>query len=319
MTATPNLDPTPEVQEKCRTILQTWQAGDLEFEKASAELRNIQEDAKMRANLPDEARVEFVFGFMQGYRANLVLAEKHFQQAREMYEAIGDRARHLSCILNLGEIARQRGDFTRAHRLFDEAYDTAKTMEGELDTQTIALSNKGQALLSAGNAADAQEALEFAYDLYEQLPEDKQSPSLLIEIQQGLAMIYLAKADIEKAWSAAKEALHFAHEVNQPLPLGMANRTMAEILTELAQIPAEDREKFPLDIDSYFQESMQAFQSISAEGEMARTMFAQAKSLGKRGRQLQAARRLQEAIIIFSRLGMVNDATKAAELQSQIF
>lgn len=299
--------------------MQTWQAGELEFEKASAELRNIQQDAKMRANLPDEARVEFVFGFMQGYRANLILAEKHFQQAREIYESIGDQARHLSCILNLGEIARQRGDFSRAHRLFDEAYDTAKMIEDELDTQTMALTNKGQALLSVGKSNDAQEALEFAYDLYEQLPLDKKSPSLLIEIQQGLAMIYLGNGDIERAWSAAKQALYFAREVNQPLPLGMANRTMAEILTELEQIPAEDREEFPLDIDSYFQEAMQAFQSIGAEGEMARTMFAQAKSLGKRGRQLQAARRLQEAIIIFSRLGMVDDATKAAELQSEIF
>lgn len=314
-----NIDPTPEVQEKCQTILQTWQAGELEFDQASAELHTIQQDAKMRGNLPDEARVEFVFGFIQGYRANLVLAEKHFLQAREMYEQIGDQPRHLSSILNLGEIARQRGDFTRAHRLFDQAYDTAKTMEDELDTQVISLANKGQALLSVGKSSEAQDALETAYDLYVQLAEDKQLPSLVIEIQQGLAMIYLENANIDKAWSAAKQVLYFARDVNQPLPLGMANRTMAEILIQLEQIPVEDAEEFPLDIDSYFQEAMQAFQSIGAEGEMARTLFAQAKSLGKRGRQLQAARRLQEAIIMFSRLGMVDDATKAAELQSEIF
>lgn len=319
MTNKVNIDPTPEFQEKCTIIMRAWQAGDLEFEKASANLRNLQQDARDRTYLPDEARAEFIFGFMQGYRSNLTLSEKHFQQAREMYANIGDQARHLSCVLNLGEIARQRGDFGRAHRLFDEAYDTAKTMDDELDTQTIALANKGQALFSVGKSEQAQEALEIAYDLYEQLPEDKQNPSILIEVQQCLALIYLERDDIEKAWFSAKQAFYFAREANQPLPIGLANRIMAEILTELQEIPVEDRDDFPLDVDSYFQEAMQAFQSLDAEGERARTMFAQAKSLGKRGRQLQAARRLQEATIIFSRLGMVDDATKAAELQSQIF
>lgn len=319
MTEHTNFDPTPEVQEKCRDILQEWQAGNLEFDDASAQLRNIQANAKLQGNIPDEARVEFVFGFIQGYRANLVLAEKHFSQAKELYASINDDARHLSCILNLGEIARQRGDFTKAHRLFDEAYANAKVMDDQWRAQTMALANKGQALISVNKLEDAQISLEQAYDLYEQLPEDQQLPALLIEIQQGLATIYLQNGDFVQAWEASKHAFRLATEADQPLAVGMANRALAETLTELGEIPDEDRDEFPLDIDSYFQEAMQAFRSIGAEGETARAMFSQAKSLGKRGRQIQAARRLQEAIIIFSRLGMVDDATKAAELQSEIF
>jgi tetratricopeptide (TPR) repeat protein len=313
-------EPTPEFLERVNTIMEAWRSGSLPFEDASAQIRQLRVEAQRSSHIPNEARAEFVMGYLQGYRTNLTLAEKHFQQARELFQQVQNQARVLSCTLNLGEVARQRGDFNRAYRLFDEAYEIGIEI-GEISTATIALSNKGLALLSTGRLEDAQYALETARTMLDDWSENERGRivGLINELHQGLATVYLQKGQIKSAWEHAKFNLRLAKEVNQPLALGYANRSVADILTELGALSDEDAAEFNLDIDSYYQEALQAFRSIDAEGEVARTIYAQAHSLAQRGRNLHAARRLQEAVIMFSRLGMVNDATKAADLQSQIF
>jgi tetratricopeptide (TPR) repeat protein len=260
-----------------------------------------------------------ILGVMQGYRANFNLGLQHFERARDLFQKLNNVNRMMTCVLNIGEIYRQMGDFNRAQRFLGEAYDMA-VEEKNLRTQTIALANRGQALVQMGRYDEALELLEKAYLQY---PEwgDLQNPDtdLLAELHHALARVYLAHGIVEAAWQQGKESYQMAQKSNKPMAIGFANRTMAEVLTALNGIPAEDAEQFPLDIDSYFQQAQQAFREIGLEGELARTMFAQAKSLSERGRRVQAARRLQQAIILFSKLGMVDDASKAAELQTEIF
>lgn len=315
---TVDVEPTEEFNQQCVDAVNQWQAGDLSFEVAANKLRTLKREVEGK-HMANEARAEMILGVMHGYRANFNLGLQHFEHARDLFIKLGNQQRVMTCVLNIGETYRQMGDFSRAQRFLGDAYQMAVDQDN-LRTQTIALSNRGQALVQMGRYDEALELLEKAYLEY---PEwgDVQNPDtdLLAEIHHALARIYLEKGIVEAAWQQGKESYQMAQHSNKPMSVGFANRTMAEVLTALDGIPAEDEENFPLDIDSYFQQAQQAFREIALEGELARTMFAQAKSLSTRGRRVQAARRLQEAIILFSKLGMVDDASKAAELQTEIF
>lgn len=97
---------------------------------------------------------------------------------------------------------------------------------------------------------------------------------------------------------------------------GYANRALAEIIS-VNPVPPMDK-RFVNDPNVYFQAANDAFLEIHAEGEVARTIYAHALSLLRAGRQMMAARKLQLAMIIFTRLGMVDDAARAAETQLEV-
>jgi hypothetical protein len=144
---------------------------------------------------------------------------------------------------------------------------------------------------------------------------DDDLPTLLCEVYHGLTIIYLAADDHEAARETAMCALDIAYTHRQPMQLGFANRAVGEVVTLLESTPEAD---LPDDPDRFFRASSQAFREINMEGELARTMLAHAQSLVHRGRFTTAARKLQQVMIIFTRLGMLGDAARAAELQRTV-
>lgn len=70
--------------------------------------------------------------------------------------------------------------------------------------------------------------------------------------------------------------------------------------------------------DDYFRASAQYFSELNAEAEILRTMFAQAKSLAKRGKINSATRKLQQIIISFQKLGMADDLQNAQKLRKTL-
>jgi tetratricopeptide (TPR) repeat protein len=313
-------EPSPEFEEKCRAILRQWQAGELPFREAAQQFAALAQEAATQRRLANQARVEYLLGYMQGYRSNLSVSIKHFENARQLFERIGNEKRVMNCDLNLGETYRQKGDFTHARRLFRSAYENSIRLN-EIGPQTIARANEGQMLLSMGQTESARAALLEALELTSRWPEDQQNSlsGLLCEIYHALAVINLNEGNFAEAWQQAKQALQIAREINQPLELGHACRTMGEVLTALEEPPEALDEGFSINPDDFFKASIDAFQSIDAEGEMARTLHIFARSLARRGRRVPAARKLQQATLIFAKLGMVDDAAKAAESQASIF
>ncbi|MCB9435956.1 MAG: tetratricopeptide repeat protein [Anaerolineales bacterium] len=308
----------PDFNEQCALILRRWQAGELPFRDAASYLEALGQQAIQEQNTANQARIEFSWGYMQGYRSNLNESIKHFERARELYEIAKDDRRVLSCDLNLGESHRRKGDFTRARELFRAAYERSMQL-GEIRTQTIARANEGQMLLSMGQMNSARMILQEALQLAERWePQHRQSlVGLLCEIYHALAVIYLNENNVEAAWEEAKQALGAAQEFNQPLEIGYANRTLGEVLTAYQNAPLDS--DVSTNPDDYFKASIEAFRSLDAEGEVARTLHVFARSLAKRGKRVPAARQLQQATLIFAKLGMVDDAAKAAESQSEIF
>jgi tetratricopeptide (TPR) repeat protein len=314
-----NQDIAPEFRERYNTTFDQWQSGVIPFNKAVAEIEVLRKEAILSGNLANQGGAELVMGIMQGYRANLNASIQHFERARDLFSKTNNCERVATCTLNIGESYRLKGNFTQARRFFHAAYEVAKDLN-DVKMQVTALTNEGQMLMSMDRYEQARASLEEAQRLSAKPWDD--TPRLetnrkdnLCEIHHALAVIHLALGQPETAWQHAQFSLVLAEQLNQAYRLGFANRAIAEVLTTLGNVPGED---FSSDPDEYYMASAAAFREVKAEGELAKTLYAHGRSLGKRGRKMPSARKLQQAMVIFTRLGMVNDAAKAAEAQLEV-
>ncbi|MBE2269461.1 MAG: hypothetical protein IAE80_14595 [Anaerolinea sp.] len=318
MSAIPN-EPTPEFNARCGAVLDAWESGSLPFKDAIEQMTALGQEASRRGSLPDQGRVELLQGIMQGYRANLDASIRHFERARDFFERAGNRRRAIGALLNLGESFRVKGNFTRARTYFRAAYDGSKEL-GAVETMAIAAYNEGLMLISMTHFDGAKTLLDKALSLLGQFPDDRidQRIELTCEVQASLAELHLKLNHPDEAWQYVLAAHNLAHELRQPLQLGSAHRALGQVVTMLHDVPEGTYPAISADPDEHFRLATEAFQEIKAEGEVARTMYLHALSLADRNRGMTAARKLQQAMIIFTRLGMADDAAKAAHAQMEV-
>lgn len=307
-------EPSPEFNDRCIDLLQRWERGDLPFDQAAQELNGFKQEANSRHHLVDQGRVEQMLGYMEGYRGNLNESIHHFERARAFFYQVGNTRRIAVCDMNMGESYRYKGDFSHARALYEKAYEAFKSLD-DFENEAFALCNKGQMLLSMGRLDEAFHDLSESYNLACQIETGVQERSgLMCELHHAMTLLYLAQEGFEQAWQEARAAFELSTNHPHALERGFANRAIAEVVSVWTP-PEEGLTNTP---DNHFQAAAEAFREIGAEGEIARTMFAQAKSLARRGRHMTAARKLQLAMVIFTRLGMIDDAAKAAESQLEI-
>lgn len=311
----PDIEPTPEFNTCCLTIVQAWQRGDLPFAEATTQLGILGRQAAASSHAVNEGRVEQLFGYIKSYRGDLNAAIHHYERARALYNMAGNQRRVGTCDLNMGEAYRYKGNFKRARQLYERAYAAFK-QAGDREGEAMAIGNKGQMLLSMGQLDSARADLEEGYRIAVALPAEEfmERSSILCETHHALALLHLAAGDLERAWAESQRADEIARSTGEPLETGFASRAIGEVLTA----GYKPDNGFSTDPDVYYQTASEAFSAIHAEGELARTMFAHARSLVRRGRRMTAARKLQLAMGIFTRLGMVDDAAKAAEAQLEV-
>ncbi len=309
-----SIEASPEFNQRCLEIVQQWETGVLEFAAAAQQLRQLGQQPELRGGPPEQARIESAIGYMEAYRGNQNSAIRHYEKARALYWEVGNQRRIAICDMNIGESYRYKGDFSRARQSYEKAHQIfLDTQDGE--NQAYVLNNMGQMYLAMGQVEQAYDHLIASQQLAGDIASDDERFPLLCELHYGLTQLYLRVHQVEMAWHEARYAHRLAGQHPKPLELGFGNRAIAEVLSELTEPLDAD---FDPDPDPYFQAANDAFREIKAEGEIARTMFVQAKSLLKRGRRMTAARKLQLAMVIFTRLGMVDDAAKAAEIQLEV-
>jgi len=307
-----DVEPTPEFNEKCLTLLKNWEAGELPYNDVIQHIKALQQESRDSGHITNEARIEHLAGLIQHYHGSLNTSIRHYEQARKLYAKVGNRSRVANIDLNQGENYRFKGDFNHARMLYHNAYEAAAEL-GELSLQTIAVVNEGLTYLALNQLEDAERAFHDGYYLSEQWSNNFQKRAeILCELHYGMTVIHLKHEDYSAAWVDALATLKNAKQVNQPRQLGFAYRVLGEVVTHLDTIPDE---RFSDDPDKHFRASMNCFQEIDAQAELARSMFEQAKSLSYRGRKTSAARKLQQVMIIFTKLGMIDDAARTAEAQ----
>jgi tetratricopeptide (TPR) repeat protein len=312
-----NNEPSPEFNDHCMGLLKRWEDGDLPFKEAVAQLTMLSQRANAEGHLVNQGRAEQLLAYVQHYRGNLDASIYHNERARTLY-AKAENLRRVGIIdLNQGENYRFKGDFARAVRLYQSAQHIAEQLEDQ-QSLTLAAVNEGLVLVTLGRNKDARKSLQRGLELAKSAPNETEVQQrtlnrLYCEIHHGMAVIHLRENEPEAAWEQAQKALALAEQTGDPILRGYAHRTIGEVLTALGEAFTDGD-----DPDTYFRAAMESFRSLNAEAEMARTMYAQAISLAKRGRRTTAARKLQHVMIMFSRLGMVDDAARAAEAQLNV-
>jgi tetratricopeptide (TPR) repeat protein len=213
--------------------------------------------------------------------------------------------------LNMGENFRYRGEFKRAQMLYRNAYTAADELNDNRN-KTIAVTNEGLTYIATGDFQQARVLLEEGLELSKQWENQEQREALLTEIFYGLAEVDLALEHFALAWEHAYLALNHANSSKNLHSVGLAYRVLGDVLTALDEVPEGATFDNP---DSYFRKAIATFKEIDAEAEVARTVFQHARSLAKRGRKRNAAQLLHNAMAIFTKLGMTDDAARAAEEQ----
>lgn len=311
------IEPTPEFEQTCLDIITQWENSTISFQEAVEQFTKIGQQAIADNNIVNQGRIEQLLGYLYHYRGNLDDSIYHNERARSFYSRANNLRRVGIIDLNQGENYRFKGDYNRALTLYQSAKRIAQQLD-DIRPQLSATVNEGLVLIALEHYHDAYVTLSQALELSNQLPTTNDSwvrtnGRLLCEIHHGLAIIMLHEKKVSDALSEAQKALGLADTTGDPILRGFANRTMGEVITELtlssANAPSQS------DPDLFFREALEAFNVLNAEAELARTMYAQAKSLAKRGKRSAAIRKLQQVMIIFSRLGMVDDAARTAETQ----
>lgn len=310
----PDTEPTPEFNSACTAYIQGWQHGDIPASQVVTELKTLVNDALANGHIANQARAEHLLGYIQHYMGNLSISIRHYDTARQLFDRVGNRTRMVTMDINQGENYRFRGEFKRARYLYRQAYEAAQDL-ANLRLQTIAVTNEGLMLISMREYAQAHEALITGLDLAAQWKDESDKPALLTEIYFGLAQVSIAIDAHETAWNYAHDSLKHARQGENHHSIGLAYRILGDALTDLGEAPSDSDFAKP---DKYYQAALKTFREIDAQAEIGRTIYSYAVSYAKRQRRRHAAQLFREAMVIFTHLGMVDDAANAAEAQLQV-
>lgn len=306
--------------ERYRATMQDWQSGGISASDAESELFALYQEAEAEGNRLHQGAVELNMGIIEGYLSNFTESARRFENARQHLESAGAISQMLTCDLNIGEVYRLQGNFARAQIFFHRAYTEAKNIDHKR-TMAVALTNEGQMWISMGSPNKAaemlQEALSIASEPYspdEDVLVERSRLGVLAEIYHALTQISLANGDTIKAWIYAKSSYENALLTQHPMRMGYGNRAIADAITALGDSPEP---AFEHDPDVYYKQALDCFRAVHMEGDVAKTMFARGKSLVRRGKKAAAAKLFQQSLVIFQKLGMTDDAARAAEAQMQ--
>lgn len=315
-------EPDPAFRQRSSEVFNQWQAGDLSFPDAVAVFNTMIQQAREQENALHEGIIEVLLGVMNGYRANYGAAIRHFEAAHTLYSSIQARKKLTTTTLNLGETYRLSGNFTRARTYFHQAAELSREL-GDIEGQCLAQANEAQMWISLDSMEKAGTALETSLELANRSwpaenggPEDEetliQRLDMRCEILHGLVAVALHRNNPQQAWDYARRAYEDAQQLGYPLRLGFAHRALGDALTILGHSPDEAIDADP---DTHYAAALEAFREVKAEGEVAKTLFAQGRSMARRGKSRSATRLFQQAMVLFTKLGMSDDAAKAAEAQ----
>lgn len=311
------------LKAQLRALLQQMQSGSLSFKETLDAIKEHEQAAESAHDLLAQAQVAYIRGVVYGLRSNYNSAIQAFEFARRTFDRAGAASRLPACDVNLGETYRLKGNFGRARQYFTRARTVAETMEME-HLQAIALLNQGQIWISTGKLPEAlanlRQVLDMAGTPFVDQPDEtdlqrQDRLDMLCETHYAMVKCCLAQEDVGEAWEHACRALKLAEELNLPMRRGYANRALGNVITKMRNMPGDGFSHSP---DDYYRTALAIFQDMEAEGEVARTLFAQGMSLGRRNKRRKAARLFEQAMAIFTRLGMTDDAARAAEAQLEV-
>jgi hypothetical protein len=309
----------PVFRKRVNDVFDQWQENKLPFSDVLKQIEFLRQETLHEGAEVNEAGIYNILGIMYGYRSQYDNSIENFSKARELFTKHNVKRRIASCDLNLGETYRLCGNFTRARQYFHNAYEEAKTLN-DIALQITALTNEGQMWFSLNSIDKAGHTLENALELTQNWHPESEREIInradgACELHHALTAVFLAENRAEMAWFHAVQAYEKAEFTGRPVRIGYAHRALGDVMSELGESPDPN---FSSDPEAHYQAAMDAFRQVKADGEIGKTLYAYGQSLAKRNKRRSAGTKFQQAMVIFTKLGMTDDASKAAEAQMML-
>ncbi len=183
------------------------------------------------------------------------------EQALGLFRAVGDHVWIGHILNNLGEVARQRGDFPAALPYYQEALVVAERI-GNLEGEAVYRCNLGGTLLRLGHYEAAEAELRKALAVAE-------TGYWVSEAHSFLAEALLRQGRADEALRSGLQALESGRQSNAREPLGIAWRVMGMIVARRGESAMV--EGMVCDPIFCFSQSAQILAEIGAEPERLRT------------------------------------------------
>ena len=220
-----------------------------------------------------------------------------FQDSLKIRREIGDITGLITSLNNLGTVYVDKGDQETAVNLWREGLDEAKKIDDKL-RQTYLLTNIGVALYHMERFNDAVETLEQASKLSGELGD-----RLLIgETARALGKTHALMGDHQKAREYLDMALDTFTKLRSKVQIGIALRTLAEVILAGGWSEEDERKA-----EEVYLRSVNTFEDIGNDLELARSLKSYSNLLNKQGRVQEAEKHARRAQAIFTQMKVTTE------------
>ncbi|HEX9856543.1 MAG TPA: adenylate/guanylate cyclase domain-containing protein [Acidimicrobiia bacterium] len=229
----------------------------------------------------------------------------HFDEAARIFEAIGNPDEVMPVMNNIGVILEAKGDYAGAVTCYSQALQIAKSTNNR-DGEMVYLSNLGGAQVATGSFAEGEASLRTVVAMA------GGSLGVLAETKRFLAEALIGLGRLAEAEQVAIEALDQATDSEAGDYIAAAWRVIG-VLGSLTGRPIEVDAGNPASRhapEEAFSKSLEMAESISANGERARTLVAWARHDAAAGRLAEAARRWHEGRRLLLLLGAESEVKR---------
>jgi tetratricopeptide (TPR) repeat protein len=232
-------------------------------------------------------------------------AERHYRQARQIFDQIGDVYNRAFADNNLGGIACNQGRLDEALAFYQEGLRSVEQIGGSLWVLGGFHNNLGMTFIRRGEVDTAYEHLRTSQDYFEQA----QARDWLPELHYHFAEAALLAGELDEAQAQGEQALSLARELAMRREEGCALRTLGEITTVRGQFEKAE---------GYLQESLSILQSVGDEYEWARSHLSLARLYACLEKPKESQIALDRCTEVFQRLGANLDLDTACSLRDDI-
>lgn len=312
--------PDPRFQQRLSRILERWRSTELPYQEALKALQALAQEAQLMGEVLHQSMACNSIANLHSTHGLFDQAIRAMQDSLSLLERCGARGRAIVMLNNLSEVHLCAGRYEEARIIAQEALERAQTVEYHFGI-LFALDHLGRIAIRQGRHAEACEKLTQVLELsttpIHNNPTEldkRQLAAFRTVVLSELAHARLALGDLSGAAEYACRAYDEGQH-SQPLALGYAHRVLGDVMTQAGRAPREGLSEDP---DFYYQQAVTNFRGLDADVEVAQTYMHQAASLEKRGQKAHAQQALHQAIILYQRLGLKEDAQRAERARAAL-
>ncbi len=232
------------------------------------------------------------------------VAERLFQQVLASPTCVSEPRVHMEVLINLGSIAKTRGDFREARRCYQEAV-TQGRRHSLLDSLVIALINLGLTDLEVDRIESAETAFEEALLQANTLG----ILSLRVQAELNMVLVQIAKGDLAEAKRRCDHVRSLAIELGDSRNIGEVAKVNGIIAREFGDMDtAEEELRSARDHGAAIADTL-------LEGDASREL---AELYRRRGRSRDTLQALNRAHVCYSELSARYELTDVGRQMSRL-